>query len=154
MTQKRITHVLCTCWSQATNISQNFQAARSKRERRWHGFLLLRPMGISPKALRKMQRDSELERNKFMFHILTVVWLHVTASVKTHRIMHLRFVHFTANFTSKKKRTITWLMICLLKGLRMKWPDALSLLWKYIQKVSWIAGWREEKRGGRVIKQG
>ena len=34
MTQKRITHVLCTCWSQATNVSQNFQAARSKRERR------------------------------------------------------------------------------------------------------------------------
>lgn len=30
----------------------------------------------------------------------------------------------------------------------------LSLLLKCIRKVSWIAGWREEKRDGRVIKQG
>ena len=60
-------------------------------------------MGISPKVLRKMQHDSELERNKFTFRILTVVWLHVTAFVKTHTIMHLRFVHSTANFTSKRK---------------------------------------------------
>ena len=78
-------------------------------------------MGISPKVLRKIQRDSELERNKLTFRILTVVWLHVTAFVKTHRRVHLRFVHITASkFYLKKKRTITWLMICLLKGLRMK----------------------------------
>ena len=41
---------------------------------------------------------------------------------------------FHCKFYLKKKRTITWLMICLLKGSRMTWPDALSLLLKRIQK--------------------
>ena len=64
---------------------------------------------------------TQLERNKFMFHILTVVWLHMTAFVKTHRRVHLRFVSFTASkFYLENKRTIIQLMICLPKGLGVK----------------------------------
>ena len=50
-----------------------------------------------------MQHDSELKRNKFMFHILIAVWLHVTTFVKTHRTVHLRFVHFSARKLHLKK---------------------------------------------------
>lgn len=46
--QKCIIQVLCTCWRQIPNVSRNFQAARTNRVTRWHGFLPLTPAGVFP----------------------------------------------------------------------------------------------------------